>query len=136
MKIAMVCAGLALLGVGAGVGWAGETPPGGDAAHGKQVFARCTACHKVGPGARSGIGPALNGVVDRKAGTVPGFRYSAAMRRSGLTWDRATLARFLQAPAKVVPGTRMAFPGISKPQDEADLITYLAQFAPDGSTRK
>ncbi len=131
MKATIIPAAMAL--VGAGVVWA--APPAVDPAHGKQVFARCAACHSVGQDARRGIGPALNGVVGRKAGTAPGFRYSSAMRRSGLTWDMETLSRFLKSPSKTVPGTRMAFPGISNPQDRADVIAYLAQFAPDG-TRK
>jgi cytochrome c len=57
------------------------------------------------------------------------------MRRSGLTWDAETLSRFLQSPSKVVPGTRMAFPGLSKPEDRADVIAYLAQYAADGTNK-
>jgi cytochrome c len=107
----------------------------GDAVHGQQVFARCGACHIVGPASGGRMGPTLNGVVGRKSGAVPAYTYSAAMKRSGLKWDAATLARFLQAPMKVVPGTKMAFPGLSSAQDQADVIAYLKQYRADGSKK-
>ena len=68
-----------------------------------------------------------SGVVDRPAGTYPGYRYSSAMRRSGLVWDEATLIKYLRGPDKVVPGTKMAFAGIEGDQDLADLVAYLKQ---------
>jgi cytochrome c len=109
--------------------------PKADAAHGQQVFARCGACHAVGPGAMTRMGPVLNGVFGRKAGTLAGYNYSAAMKNSGLKWDAPTLARFLQAPMKVVPGTKMAFPGLSNPQDQADVVAYLKQYRADGTKK-
>lgn len=129
----MILGGMAL--VGAGAALAGDALPAGNAAGGQRVFNQCMGCHAVGQGAAAGIGPSLNGVVDRKAGTTPGFRYSAAMKSSGLTWDQATLARFLHAPAQTVPGTHMAFGGLAKPQDQADVIAYLKQYAADGTKK-
>jgi cytochrome c len=99
----------------------------GDAAAGAKVFAQCSACHAVGAGAQNNIGPALNGVVGRTAGTYAGYRYSSAMRKSGLTWDESTLAQYLRAPDKVVPGTKMVFPGVASDQDLANVIAYLKQ---------
>lgn len=106
----------------------------GNAVHGQQIFARCSACHVVGQTGGK-MGPALNGVVDRKAGTVAGYAYSPAMKNSGLTWDAATLARFLEAPSKTVPGTKMFFPGLASPQDRADVTAYLKQYRADGSKK-
>jgi cytochrome c len=99
----------------------------GDAAAGAKVFAQCSACHAVGAGAQNNIGPALNGVVGRTAGTYPGFRYSSAMRKSGLTWNEDTLTQYLRGPDETVPGTKMIFPGIASDQDLANVIAYLKQ---------
>ena len=108
----------------------------GDAAAGKTVFVKCMICHKVGPGAMNGVGPQLNGVVGRKAGTVEGYAYSDANKNSGLTWDEATLTKYLAGPQVVVPGTKMTFPGLTGdtgPTDIADVIAYLKTFKADGS---
>jgi cytochrome c len=99
----------------------------GDPSAGAAVYAQCAACHAVGAGAQSNVGPALNGIVGRRAATYPGFRYSSALRKSGLTWDDATLAQYLRAPDKVVPGTKMVFAGIANEKDLADVIAYLKQ---------
>lgn len=99
----------------------------GDAAAGANVFVQCAACHAVGAGAQNTVGPVLNGVVGRPAGTYPGYRYSSAMRKSGLTWDEATLTNYLRAPDKVLPGTKMAFPGLASDEDVANIIAYLQQ---------
>jgi cytochrome c len=104
----------------------------GNAEAGAVVFRKCLACHKVGPDAKNGIGPVLNGVVGRPAAAYPGYSYSAANRNSGLTWDDVTLTLYLHAPRKLVPGTKMSFPGIVKNQDIADVIAYLKQFKADG----
>jgi cytochrome c len=111
---------------------ADEALPAGNATAGATVFAQCSACHAVGPTAQKGIGPVLNGVMGRRAATSAGYRYSAALRNSALTWDEATLAHFLRAPEQVVPGTKMAFPGLASSQDIADVIAYLKQYAADG----
>jgi cytochrome c len=99
----------------------------GDAAAGATVFAQCSACHAVGAGAQNNVGPVLNGVVGRPAGTYPSYRYSTAMKRSGLTWDEGTLKQYLKGPDKLVPGTKMAFPGLASDADLANVIAYLKQ---------
>jgi cytochrome c len=96
-----------------------------DARDGKQIFqADCSICHTAQPG-RNLVGPTLFGVVNRHSGQVPGFHYSTANRQSGLTWDPATLDRYLTAPRTVVPGTFMTFPGLKDPTKRADVIAYL-----------
>jgi cytochrome c len=109
-----------------------SAPPAGNAESGATVFKKCLACHQVGPEARNSIGPVLNGVVGRRAGTFPGYSYSLANKNSGLTWDEATLTLYLHAPRTLVPGTKMSFPGLPNDQDIADVIAYLKQFDADG----
>lgn len=93
---------------------------------GKTVFAQCSACHSVEPG-RNGIGPSMSGVVGAKAGHLgDAYRYSDALKNSGLTWDAATLDKWLTAPAKEVPGTKMAFAGMPDEARRKALIEYLA----------
>lgn len=104
----------------------------GRADAGAAVFKQCMACHQIGPSARNGIGPVLNGVVGRRAGVYPGYSYSLASKSSGLIWDEETLTRYLRAPGEVVPGTKMIFFGLKKSQDVADVIAYLEQFDADG----
>nr|WP_298722965.1 cytochrome c family protein [uncultured Steroidobacter sp.] len=99
----------------------------GDAAAGATVFAQCAACHAVGAGAQNSVGPVLNGVVGRPAGTYPSYRYSSAMRRSGLTWDEGTLKEYLKGPEKLLPGTKMVFPGLANDADVSNVIAYLKQ---------
>ena len=99
---------------------------------GAAVFKQCRACHQVGTNARNGIGPVLNGVVGRPAGAYPDYTDSLANKNSGLVWDEETLARYLRAPAEVVPGTKMIFFGLKKTQDAADVIAYLKRFDADG----
>jgi glucose/arabinose dehydrogenase len=99
-----------------------------DADHGKVLFQQsCALCHAVGLGgpATAGQGPLLAGVVGRKAGSLPNFGYTKALQASGITWDAATLATFLQAPAALVPGTAMVV-AVASPTDRADLVAYLA----------
>lgn len=102
-------------------------------AAGAAVFKKCMPCHQVGPNARNGIGPVLNGVVGRPAGEYPGYRYSSANKTSGLVWDEPTLTRYLRAPGDVVPGTKMVFVGLKKDQELADLIAHLKRFPRDGN---
>jgi cytochrome c len=97
----------------------------GDAAAGKTVFAKCAICHTIDP-AKKGIGPTLFGVVGRKSATVEGFAYSEAMKKADKTWDEATLDTYLTNPKTLVPGTKMVFPGLPKPEDRANVIAYLA----------
>lgn len=96
-----------------------------DAEAGKAVFKKCLACHAVGPDAKNKVGPQLNGIVGRKAGTVEGFNYSDAMKNSGKTWDAATLDGYLADPKAAIPGNKMVFVGVKDEKDRKDLIAYL-----------
>ncbi len=86
----------------------------------------------MGENAKNSVGPVLNGVIGRPAGSVAGYAYSAANKGSGLTWDEATFREYIMDPKAKVPGTKMAFAGIKDPQKTNDLIAYLKQFGPDG----
>jgi len=88
------------------------------------AFNQCKICHTSEPGKHL-IGPSLAGVYQRKAGTVAGYPFSAAMRQSGLTWDDATLDRFLESPMKAVPGTRMTYAGLKDPAARREVIAHL-----------
>jgi cytochrome c len=93
----------------------------GDAEHGKALYQACTACHSIDD---NDIGPMHKGVFGRAAGSAPGYNYSDSLKKSGLTWDAATLDRWLINPSALVPGTKM-FYKIDDPQGRADLIAYL-----------
>jgi cytochrome c len=102
-----------------------------DAAAGEKVFAKCKACH-VADGDKNKIGPSLHGIMGRTAGTHEGFKYSPAMveaGKSGTVWDDATLATYLHDPKAMIKGTKMAFPGLKKDEDIANVIAYLKQFS-------
>jgi cytochrome c len=103
-----------------------------DAALGEKVFLKCKACHQIGDGAKNAVGPVLNGVVGRKAGTYPDYAYSDANKNSGITWDEATLKEYLKNPRAKVPGTKMIFPGLTKEDDIDNVIAYLKQHGADG----
>jgi cytochrome c len=103
-----------------------------DAAAGEKVFAKCKICHQIGEGAKNMVGPVLNGVVGRKAGSYPDYHYSDANKSSGITWDEATLKEYLKDPKAKVPGTKMVFPGLPSEQDIDNVVAYLKQFGPDG----
>ncbi len=102
---------------------------GGDAAKGKKVFRKCKACHFVDK-EKNKVGPYLKGVVGRKAGSVEGFKYSKAMKakgEEGLVWTEENLAKYLKAPKKFVPHNKMAFAGLKKDEDIANVIAYLKE---------
>lgn len=99
-----------------------------DAAAGEKVFAVCKACHQVGDSAKNVVGPVLNGLIGRKAGSVEGYNYSDANKKSGFTWDEATFTEYIKDPKAKVPGTKMAFAGIKDEQKIKDLIAYLHTF--------
>lgn len=105
-----------------------------DPAHGEEVYVRCMACHAL---ASDRVGPRHCGVVGRRAGSVPGFPYSDAMKHSKLTWDDKTLDRFIAKPMAVVPGTSMTYDGVPDASDRADLVAYLRKAAssPDCAKR-
>jgi cytochrome c len=104
-----------------------------DAAAGEKVFAQCKACHQVGPAAKNAVGPHLNGLFGRKAGTVEGYNYSQANKNSGITWDEATFREYIENPRGKVPGTKMVYAGLRDEQRINELIAYLKQFDATGS---
>lgn len=103
-----------------------------DAAAGEKSFSKCRPCHMVGETAKNGVGPMLNGVIGRPAGTVAGYNYSAANKGSGLTWDDATFLEYIAAPAAKIKGTKMAFSGIKDPKEAANLLAFLKQYDASG----
>ncbi len=90
------------------------------------AFAQCMSCHSVEAG-KNVVGPSLHGVVGRKAASLPGYAYSDALKASGLTWDKATLDKWLTSPAKLVPGTKMGFFGFTDAAKRKEVIDYLAK---------
>lgn len=107
----------------------------GDAEDGAKVFRKCLACHAVGEGARNKVGPELNGIFGRTAGTLPDYSYSRAMSESGIVWTEESFGEYIRNPRKVVPGTAMAFAGLKKDKDVENVIAYLAQFNADGTLK-
>jgi cytochrome c len=107
-----------------------------DAAAGEKTFTVCRACHQIGPGAKDAVGPVLNGVVGRKAGTYPGFAYSDANKDSGIVWTPEELEKYLANPQKVVPHTKMIFPGLPSEQQRKNVIAYLELFNADGTKKE
>jgi len=117
--------GVTLVAAGALAALAALSPTasaGGDPSRGEQVYDRCLACHSLD---RNRTGPKHCGLFGRRAGSLPDFEYSPAMRSSGIVWSDKSLDRFLAAPTKVVPGTYMGYAGIDDPRERADLIAYL-----------
>jgi cytochrome c len=96
-----------------------------DAKRGQKLFDECAACHSPDRAAKDTVGPALHGVIGRKAGEGTEFRYSPAMKRSGITWNADTLNNFIADPQKLVPGNRMPYSGLPEAKDRADLLAYL-----------
>ena len=96
----------------------------GDVKKGKRVFNKCKACHLISK-KKNRVGPHLVGIFGRKAGTVKGFKYSRAMRESGIIWNEKTIAAYVEKPRKYIPGNKMAFAGIKKKTQRDDLIAYM-----------
>ena len=105
-----------------------------DVAAGQKVFNQCRACHLVGPAAKNGVGPELNGLFGRTSGSVAGYNYSDANKSSGITWDEAVFAEYMRNPKAKIPGTKMAFAGLKDEKQIADLTVYLKQFDASGKT--
>lgn len=101
-----------------------------DVAAGKAVFAACAACHSINGG--HGIGPSLGGISGRRAGSVPGFEYSRAMKNNPVVWDAASLHVYLSDPHGLVPGNLMPFAGLTDAAQRAHLVAYLLSLPPTG----
>jgi cytochrome c len=103
-----------------------------EVANGEKTFGVCRACHQIGPTAKNMIGPELNGVIGRKAGSVEGYNYSEANKNSGITWDEESFTSYIKDPRAKIPGTKMIFIGVKDEQKIKDLIAFLKQYGPDG----
>ena len=103
-----------------------------DAASGGEVFLKCRTCHQIGEGAKNAVGPVLNGLIGRPAGTYPGYPYSDVIKGTGIIWNEATLKEFLKNPRVRLPGTKMIFSGLPKDEDIKAVITYVKRFGADG----
>jgi cytochrome c len=122
--IACTLAGWALLAT-TGAAWAQNVE------NGQGVFRKCRACHELGPDAKNKVGPVLNGIIGRKAGTIEGFNYSDANKEAGdkgLVWTEEVLFKYLENPLTFMPKTKMAFAGLKDEQDRKDVIAYLKTF--------
>ena len=98
-----------------------------DAEAGAKVFKKCKACHTIDEGGKNKIGPNLNGVLGRQAGSVEDFKYSKAFREASFSWDETELAKYLADPKGYLKGNKMAFPGLKKEDDVANVIAYMMQ---------
>lgn len=107
-----------------------------DVEKGQSSFKKCLPCHRIGPGAKNLVGPELNGLDGRKAGTVPNFNYSDANKNSGVVWNEETFKEYIKDPRAKVPGTKMTFAGIKNDQEINDLWAYLKQFDTEGNIKK
>jgi cytochrome c len=112
-----------------------STAYAGDPADGQRVFAQCRACHQVGETARNTVGPHLNGLFGRKAGSVEGYNYSRAFDNLDKVWDEENFAVYIRNPRQVTPGTKMVFAGLRTDKQIEDLTAYLKQFDETGATK-
>jgi len=103
-----------------------------DVGAGERVFTQCRACHQVGETAKNAVGPVLNGLFGRKAGSIEGYAYSPANKNSGLTWDEPTFRDYIKDPRAKMPGTKMIYAGLKDEQRITDLVAYLKQFDASG----
>ena len=127
MKMVLFAAVMALLGEGGARAQ--------DAAAGEKVFGQCRACHQVGETAKNQVGPKLNGLFGRTAGSVEGYAYSPANKASGLVWDDTAFMDYIRDPRAKIPGTKMIFPGVKNEQQAADLMAFLKQYGVDGKKK-
>lgn len=103
-----------------------------DLSAGERSWNKCRACHQIGEGARNLVGPQLNGLLGRNAGTAEGYSYSSANKNSGIVWDEASFAEYIKDPRVKIPGTKMIFAGIKNEKEIGDLLAFLKQFDKDG----
>ena len=131
MKTILAIAAAALLATAA-------TASAQDAENGEKVFNKCKACHAVGEGATNKVGPILNGVIGRKAGTLEGYAYSPALKKAGeegLVMSEENIAKWVSGPKTFVPGNKMSFVGLTKEEEVKDVIAYLAKFDASGKKK-
>jgi cytochrome c len=120
----------ALIAASAGVAMAQDVDKGANS------FKKCLPCHSIGPGAQNKVGPVLNALDGRKAGSVPDFSYSDANKNSGITWNEQSFEDYIKDPRAKVPNTKMIFPGIKNEQETKDLWAYVKQFDAEGNVKK
>ena len=106
-----------------------------DVAAGEQSFKKCMPCHSIGEGAKNKVGPELNGIDGRHSGTAPGYSYSEANKKSGITWGKAQFLEYIKDPRAKIPGTKMIFPGIKNEKEAESLWAYLSSFGADGKKK-
>jgi len=107
----------------------------GDVAAGEQSFKKCLPCHSIGLGAKTKVGPELNGLDGRKSGTAANYNYSDANKNSGITWNKETFEKYIADPRATIPGTKMIFPGIKSDNERDNLWAYISQFSADGTKK-
>lgn len=107
----------------------------GDARAGEKVFQKCRPCHQTGEAAKNAVGPKLNGLIGRPAGSIEGFDYSSANKKSGIVWDEATFREYIKGPKAKIPGTKMDFPGLKTDREIDDIVAFLKQFGADGKKK-
>lgn len=118
------------------IGLASASAAAQDAAKGEHVFNVCRPCHDIGPDAVNKLGPELNGLDGRPAGSAPDYPYSDANKKSGIVWKEATFKRYVHDPQAMVPGTKMYFVGIKNTQEINDLWAYVSRFDATGNIKK
>src|SRR5262249_6771791 len=106
-----------------------------DVEAGRMVFNKCRPCHQIGEGAKNLVGPELNGLIGRKAGSVESYQYSEANKNSGITWDEATFKDYIKNPKQKIANTKMVFAGIKDDKDIEDLLAFLKQYGPNGKIK-
>jgi len=106
-----------------------------DLTAGATSFKKCAVCHDVGPTAKNKVGPVLNGLDNRHSGTIEGYNYSDANKKSGIVWNEQSFLDYIKDPKARIPGTKMVFPGIKNETEAKNLWSYLANFGPDGKNK-
>ena len=106
-----------------------------DLAAGATTFKKCAICHDIGETAKNKVGPELNGIDGRSSGSAPGYNYSDANKKSGITWNEAAFMEYIKEPRAKIPGTKMIFPGVKSEKEVNDLWAYLSSFSPDGKKK-
>jgi cytochrome c len=106
-----------------------------DAAAGEKLFAQCRTCHQIGETARNGVGPQLNGLFGRKAGSIEGYSYSPAYKNLDKVWSVENFTVYIKDPRGVTPGTKMVYPGLKDEAKIVDLVAFLNQYGADGKKK-